>query len=223
MKFSTVKRLLHHRWERVWSRFNRTGEKLRDALPPALRFWLRFKREQFIASWRQVRRGDHSQPDSLPLASSVHNRLGLNVIVFDDRIPAPDRDSGSARIFLILKSLAKLGRPVFISMSRFQRPEYERQLRKEGVEVAPWVDYQRLLKERRFQVALLSRPDVAGALLRSVKRAAPGIKTIYDTVDIAFLRLEREYQLTGSNKVAQTARRYKAWTRLARGTIRSGA
>jgi glycosyltransferase involved in cell wall biosynthesis len=85
------------------------------------------------------------------------------------------------------------------------------------VEVAPWVDYQRLLKERRFQVALLSRPEVASALLRSVKRAAPGIKTIYDTVDIAFLRLEREYQLTGSDEVARTARRYKKLeTRLAR-------
>lgn len=217
MKFSTVKRLLHQRREHVWSRFNRVGEKLRDALPPALRFWAKCKREQFLAKWRKVRRRNHSEQDALPPARAVDNRHGLHVIVFDDRVPAPDRDAGSARMFLILKSLAKLGQPVFISMGQFQRPEYERQLRKEGVEVAPWIDYQRLLKERRFQVALLSRPDVAGALLRSIKRAAPGIKTIFDTVDIAFLRLEREYQLTGDEKVAQATRRYKKLeTRLAR-------
>ena len=217
MKFSTVKRLLHHRREHVWSRFNRVGEKLRDALPPALRFWPKFKREQFLAKWRKVRRRDHSEQDALQPARAVDNRHGLHVIVFDDRVPAPDRDAGGARMFLILKSLAKLGQPVFISMGQFQRPEYERQLRKEGVEVAPWIDYQRLLKERRFHVALLSRPDVAGALLRSIKRAAPGIKTIFDTVDIAFLRLEREYQLTGDEKVAQATRRYKKLeTRLAR-------
>ena len=45
----------------------------------------------------------------------------------------------------------------------------------------------------------------------------PQIKTIYDTVDIAFLRLKREYQLTGNEKMAQASRRYKRLeTRLAR-------
>ena len=217
MKFSTVKRLLHHRREQFSGRFNRVGEKLRDALPAALRFWLKYKREQFLAKWRKVRRRDHSEADAIAPARAEDNRLGLHVIVFDDRVPAPDQDSGGARMFLILKSLAKLGQPVFISMGQFQRAEYERQLRKEGVEVAPWIDYQRLLKERRFHVALLSRPDVAGTLLRSIKRAAPGIKTIFDTVDIAFLRLEREHQLTGAEKAAQASRRYKKLeTRLAR-------
>ena len=186
-------------------------------MPPAFRLWLKFKRGQLLANWRKVRNRDHSEQDALPPARTVDNRPGLNVIVFDDRIPAPDWDAGSARMFLILKSLTKLGRPVFISMGQFQRPEYEQQLTKEGVEVAPWIDYQRLLKQRRFQVALLSRADVAGALLRSVKRSAPGVKTIFDTVDIAFLRLVREYQLTGSHKVVRAAKRYKTLeTRLAR-------
>jgi glycosyltransferase involved in cell wall biosynthesis len=217
MRFSTVKRLLNDGREHFWNGFNPVGEKLRESVPPALRFWLKFKREQLLAKWRKELRQDHSKQDGLPPARAVNNRPGLNVIVFDDRIPAPDWDAGSARMFLILKSLTKLSRPVFISMGQFQRPEYEQQLTKEGVEIAPWIDYQRLLKSRRFQVALLSRADVAGALLRSVKRAAPGIKTIFDTVDIAFLRLEREYQLTGSHKVAQAARRYKKLeTRLAR-------
>jgi glycosyltransferase involved in cell wall biosynthesis len=217
MKFSTVKRLLHHRREHVWSRFNRVGENLRDTLPPALRFWLRLKREQFLAKWRKERRWDHFEQGTFPPASAVDNGHGLHVIVFDDLIPAPDRDSGSARMFLILKSLVKLGQPVFISLNKLQRPEYERMLNQAGVEIVPWIDYKRVLKRRRFQAALFSRPDVAGALLSSIKRTAPRIKTIYDTVDIAFLRLERECEMSGDEQVAQLARRYKKLeTRLAR-------
>jgi hypothetical protein len=173
MRFSTVKRLLHHGRERLWNQFNRMGEKLRETVPPALRFWLKLKREQLLAKWRKALRLDHSEQDGLPPARAVDDRPGLNVIVFDNRIPAPDWDAGSARMSLILKSLTKLGRPVFISMSKFQRPEYVSRLTKEGVEVMSWIDYQRLLNSRRFQVALLSRADVAGALLRSVKRVAP--------------------------------------------------
>jgi glycosyltransferase involved in cell wall biosynthesis len=115
-----------------------------------------------------------------------------------------------------LKSLAKLGQPVFISLSNLRPPEYERTINQAGIEIVPWTDYKHLLKRRHFHAALFSRPDVAGALLSSVKRTVPQIKTIYDTVDIAFLRLEREYQLTGSKKLAQASRRYKKLeTRLA--------
>jgi glycosyltransferase involved in cell wall biosynthesis len=217
MKLSTVKKPLHHRREHIWSPFNRVGEKLRDALPPALGFWLKFKREQFLAKWRQVRRRDHFEQDTFPQASAVDHGHGLHVIVFDDLIPAPDRDSGSARMFLILKSLVKLGQPVFISLSKLRRPEYERMLNQAGVETVPWIDYKRVLKRRRFQAALFSRPDVAAALLSSIKRTAPRIKTIYDTVDIVFLRLERECHMIGDEQVAQLARRYKKLeTRLAR-------
>lgn len=217
MKLSTVKKPLHHRREHVWSPFNRMGERLRDALPPALGFWLKFKREQFLTKWRKVRRRDHFEHDTFPQASAVDNGHGLHVIVFDDLIPAPDRDSGSARMFLILKSLVKLGQPVFISLSKLRRPEYERMLNQAGVETVPWIDYKRVLKQRRFQVALFSRPEVAGALLSSIKRIAPRIKTIFDTVDIVFLRLERECEMIGDEQVAQRARRYKKLeTRLAR-------
>lgn len=209
MRFSTVKKLLHHGRERIWNGFNPLGETLRETMPLALKFWLKLKREQLLAKWREALRRDHSEQDGLPPARHLDNPPGLNVIVFDDHVPAPDQDSGSARMFLILKSLVKLGQPVFISLSKLRRPEYERILNQAGVEIVPWIDYKRVLKRRRFQAALFSRPDVAGALLPSIKKTAPQIKTIYDTVDIVFLRLEREYQLTGSERVAHAARRYK--------------
>ena len=125
-------------------------------------------------------------------------------------------------MFLILKSLAKLGQPVFIFLSNLRPPEYERIINQAGIEIVPWKDYKRALKRRHFHAALFSRPDVAGALLSSVKRTMPQTKTIYDTVDIAFLRLEREYQLTGNEKMAQASRRYKEARDAAGPLVRSG-
>jgi glycosyltransferase involved in cell wall biosynthesis len=185
-------------------------------MPPGLRFWLKLKRAQVLAKFRGVE-PNHLVPDSHPPADAVDSGSGLNVIVFDDGVPTPDRDAGSARMFLILKSLVKLGRPVFISLSNLRQPEYERLLNQAGVETARWMDYRQVLKGRRFQAALLSRPEVAGALLPSIKGAVPRIKTIYDTVDIAFLRLEREYRVVGDKQLARQARRFKKLeTRLAR-------
>lgn len=184
--------------------------KFIDGLPPGVRFWLKLKREQF----RERRRRD---PSNAEFARVSGDNEGLRIIVFDDHIPVPDRDAGSARMQLILKALAEMGSCTFISVSKLARPEYERRLREEGVEIARLVDYQRLLKARRFDVALMSRPDVAAALLPSIKRTAPGTKTIFDTVDIGFVRLEREFRLTGDKRTARAARRYKKLeTRLTR-------
>ena len=130
-------------------------------------------------------------------------------IVFDDLVPAPDRDAGGARMALILKSLAGMGPCTFIAISKLKRPEYEEELKRNGVEIARLADYRRLLKERDFRIALMSRADVAGALLPSIKRLAPRTKTIFDTVDLNFVRLERERSVTGNRKAGAAAQRYR--------------
>jgi O-antigen biosynthesis protein len=185
------------------SQFTRIAEKIRDALPPATWFWLRFQRAQLT---RKLRRAAQEQS---PVALAENPAGNLNVIVFDALVPMPDRDAGSARMAVILKALTELGKPAIISLSSLELPEYEESLRQEGIEVASWVDYRQVLKSRHFQVAVLSRSNVAGALLPSLKRIAPDIKIIFDTVDIAFVRLKREYQLTGDKRIAKAARRQK--------------
>ena len=133
----------------------------------------------------------------------------MQILVVDDLIPAPDQDAGSARMFMILKSLVKLGKVVFISLAGVPRPQYEELLKNEGVEVQPWQVYGQLLKQRRFDVAVLSRPDVAAAVLAITKKALPQCKVVFDTVDIAFLRLQREFEITGKETAARSARKFK--------------
>jgi glycosyltransferase involved in cell wall biosynthesis len=151
---------------------------------------------------------------SHPFAGAVnirdhHDRdtPGLEILVCDDHVPSPNRDAGGVRMFLILQMLLKLGRPVFISLSKLPQPEHERQLRAAGIETASWMDYKRVLKARHFDVALLSRPAVAGALVKTIRKISPDTKIIFDTVDLPFIRLGREYKLTGDKETARAAER----------------
>jgi glycosyltransferase involved in cell wall biosynthesis len=176
------------------------GNKLRDALPPGVRFWLRLK-------WHALR-DPQTKSNLNDLASADHSQ-GPAFLAFDDRMLTPNRDTGSARAALILKTFAALGPTTFISLSNLNSPEDERLLRAEGIEVVPWQDYQRLLKHRNYQVALLSRPDVAAAVLPSLKRANPKIKTIFDTVEVTSRRFEREHQLSGDKSARRLAARYR--------------
>ena len=166
-------------------------------------------REKFVKKWRAVLEREHVEEDEAALDGAANRSRGAHVIVFDERVPTPDRDAGSARMLFILKTLAKWARPVFVPLSRPEGVEYEQQLWKEGVETATLVSYPRLLKRRNFSVAIISRPDTADAVLASVRRASKGIRVILDTVDLHFLRHEREHSLTGDARAGAEAARYR--------------
>lgn len=161
-------------------------------------------RKKFAEKWIETL--DRQFENDPALATEAANRKrGPQIIVFDDRVPTPDRDAGSARIVNILKSLARIGKPVFVPMKPL--PESEQFLWREGIETADIVDYVRLIKNRNFRVAILSRPEVATGLLRSIRRADRNTKIIFDMVDAHFVRLGREHEITGNQKLALEARR----------------
>jgi len=140
------------------------------------------------------------------------------ILVCDERIPSPDRDAGSARMFLILKALAKSNRVVFLAFNRPHGIEYEQALWKIGIETGDAVDYRRLIKQRGFAAAILSRPAIAGAMLRRVRRADLKLKIIYDMLDVHHLRSAREAALTGDSRAARESEKLRRLeTRLARG------
>ena len=125
------------------------------------------------------------------------------ILVCDERIPSPDRDAGSARMLMILTALVKEYHVVFLPLNRPQGIEYERALWDMGIETADAVDYRRLVKQRRFAVAILSRPAIAGAMLEPVRRADPTLKIVYDMLDVHHLRAAREAALTGERRAAR--------------------
>ena len=120
-------------------------------------------------------------------------------------------------MFMILKTLAQWSHVVFLPFNRPQGVEYEHALWNIGVETGDIVEYRRVLKDREFTAAILSRPSVGEAMLGRLRRSAPGTKIIFDPVDTHFHRLEREYQISGNNKTLRASERYrKLESRLAR-------
>ncbi|HEV2880355.1 MAG TPA: glycosyltransferase [Pyrinomonadaceae bacterium] len=166
-------------------------------------------RAKFVEKWREVLEREHLPEDPARTDEASNRNRAPLVIVFDERIPTPDRDAGSARMMFILKSLARTFRPIFVPLNRPHGIEYERLLWKEGIETANIVEYHRLLRERKFQAAILSRPLVADGLINSLRRINPSLRIVFDMVDAHFIRLEREYEVSQDERTATEAARYR--------------
>ncbi len=160
-------------------------------------------RPKFVEKWRSVL--ELEQLDESPglFDHAANRQRGPRIIVFDHSVPTPDKDSGSLRMFEILKSLARFAQPVFVPVHLSISTKYEDLLGKEGIEVVPREGYKNLIKSGRFQIAVLSRVDVADEMFASIRKLDPQIKIVFDTVDLHFLRLAREHEHTGDDRFAR--------------------
>lgn len=165
--------------------------------------------EKFRAKWHETLERDHFAQGSVLTERAADRRAGPAVLVVSDRVPTPDRDAGSARMVFTLDLLARWCRPVFVSLSKERWPEYERQLWKLGVQTIGSAHFLDLAGRGTFEVAILSRPHVAEALLPALRSVDPSLKIIFDMVDASFIRLEREYEVTRDERTAQEARHYR--------------
>jgi GT2 family glycosyltransferase/glycosyltransferase involved in cell wall biosynthesis len=134
-----------------------------------------------------------------------------SILVIDHHIPMPDRDSGSVRMFQVLKLLRQLGdRVTFIPDNLANTAPYVGELQKRGIQVFyyPYVKSIRdflIAQGSRFDVIVLSRCDFARKHIDDVRLYAPQSHIIFDTVDLHFLRTDREAQLTRDPRVRQEA------------------
>jgi glycosyltransferase involved in cell wall biosynthesis len=134
-----------------------------------------------------------------------------NILVIDHYVPMPDRDSGSLRMFQILRLLRQLGHCVtFIPDNLSNTAPYTGELQKRGIEV--W--YHPYIKSIRdylsihgagFDVVILSRCDFARKHIDSVRLHAPQSHVIFDTVDLHFVREDRQARLTSDPTALQQA------------------
>src|SRR6476660_9379502 len=137
---------------------------------------------------------------------------GKNILVIDHHLPMPDRDSGSLRMFQILKILHRLGHRVsFLPDNLADMPSYTCELQKRGIQVVhhPYVKRVRdylISHGPMFDVVVLSRCDFARKHIEDVRLYAPQSRIIFDTVDLHYLREQREAQLTQDPDVRRKAK-----------------
>jgi O-antigen biosynthesis protein len=157
----------------------------------------------FIAKWRDQLREQPSHP-SRDRAYDASNRVqGPHVLVIDHRLPSPDRDSGSLRMWHLLEGLLSLGcRVAFLPDSGYPAEPYTSRLQGMGIEVLVGdFDLRQRIAALRDRLALVmaSRPYVASRYVHMVREHAPDALLAYDTVDLHFLREERRAEQLGGS------------------------
>jgi GT2 family glycosyltransferase/glycosyltransferase involved in cell wall biosynthesis len=136
---------------------------------------------------------------------------GKNILVIDHHVPMPDRDSGSLRMFQILKLLHQLAhRVTFIPDNLADIPPYTGELQKRGIEVFhhPYTKKVRdylISHGSDFDAVVLSRCDFARKHLADVRLHAPQSRVIFDTVDLHFVRESRGAELADDLELRQKA------------------
>jgi len=167
-------------------------------------------RAKFVEKWRAVLDREHLPQDIKQLtAGSDRNRDRPRVVVFDERVPSPDRDAGSLRMLLILKALAEWCHVTFVPFNRPQSIDYERALWQAGIETADATDYRSLLKNKNISAAIVSRPSMGSTFIHRIHRVNPKVRIVFDMVDTHFLRCQREYEISGDAAALSEAKRYR--------------
>jgi GT2 family glycosyltransferase/glycosyltransferase involved in cell wall biosynthesis len=165
---------------------------------------------KFVERWKDALA---RQPaPGTPIAIAREHRARGQVLIVDACVPTPDQDSGSVRMVNLMRVLVDLGWKVaFMPENRLAVPGYTETLQRLGVEMlhAPWAaDAPAWFREHGpfLDAVVLSRHYVASTFLPLVREHARRARVVFDTVDLHYLREQREAELQGGAALAARAR-----------------
>nr|WP_282452847.1 glycosyltransferase [Lysobacter sp. CAU 1642] len=167
--------------------------------------------EKFLARWRGTLSA-HAAPGTDILIAREHRR-SCHVLVIDATTPQPDQDSGSVRLVNLMRLLRAEGCSVsFFADNRAWVQRYSADLQQMGVEVwwHPWIsDPLAWLAEhgKRFDTVIVSRHYILSNYLEPLRQHAPRARVVFDTVDLHYLREQREAELADSDELRRGAAR----------------
>jgi O-antigen biosynthesis protein len=158
-------------------------------------------RTAFEAKWRDSLRA-HFEADPANADRAARRLCGTRtVVVADEHVPFVDRDAGSRRIRFVTGLLRARGWHVlFASLDPDEYEPYASALRESGAELIAGFGAQSPQALARMGLAVdaawLCRPGPAGLLATAFRRVF-NAKVIFDTVDLHYVRLEREERALG--------------------------
>jgi GT2 family glycosyltransferase/glycosyltransferase involved in cell wall biosynthesis len=172
-------------------------------------------RDKFLDRWKNEL-GSFPSPivdpgDEREVRRARDHFLAGRVLIVDAYTPEPNQDAGSLRLRHLMNCFRELGFGVtFLPDNRAFAGDYTTDLQQGGVEVVydPWVgSLQRFFSERgsEFDFVMISRYYVASKYLSLLKRHCPQASFIFDTVDLHYLREERQAELENSLPLKRTA------------------
>lgn len=145
----------------------------------------------------------HEPRDLANVARAARRLSGRpRILAIDTFVPFDDRDAGSLRLSHLITLMLGLDCDVtFYPHDGVAHEPYTSKLREQGVEVVcngRRLKAEVLLRERirLFDVAWICRPELM-SVYAPLLRSNTACRIYYDTVDLHFLRLARQEQITG--------------------------
>jgi len=157
-------------------------------------------RSKFAQKWEH-QLVKHFPPDVELIERAARRLAGIGtILVVDSFIPFDDRSAGGRRLLAVMRLMRELGwHVIFVSDDGIAHEPYASRARLAGIEVVPHRgDALATISNIPVPIDLawISRPDLLGKYAPLLHRRT-NAKLIYDTVDLHFLRLQREAELTG--------------------------
>ncbi len=167
-------------------------------------------RSTFAETWTAELMAKPAPGDSAFLHQPPPGRK--NILVIDHHLPMSDKDAGSVRMFHILNILHQLGhRVTFVPDNLANISPYGYELQKRGIEII-YHPYFKKVRDylishgREFDAVVLSRCDFARKHITDIRLYAPRSRIIFDTVDLHFVRTDREAQIMSNPETREKAR-----------------
>jgi glycosyltransferase involved in cell wall biosynthesis len=170
--------------------------------------------EKQFKRWKHVLSGYQKPGEDIDKAKD--RRADKRVLYLDLTTPAPDRDSGSLDAFNHMLLLREMNFQVtFIPVDNLAfMDDYTLDLQSKGIEVLyhPFISsVNDHLKDlgKRYDLIFLSRPQTAKMYLTPIRKYCPKAKVLFNTVDLHFLRMERQALLEKNKKILLAAKEMK--------------
>ena len=159
---------------------------------------------KFRQKWQAVLQRDclpNKGIDNVPLAARRYSG-NKTILVIDSYMPSYDKESGSRRLFELLKIFKSLDyHVIFAADNGFKDEPYTSVLQNLQIEVlytqqGYGTEVDRQIAERLplIDLAWICRPELNEKYISLIRQRAE-IKVIYDTIDLHYLRLKRAWEL----------------------------
>lgn len=167
--------------------------------------------KKFAERWKPVLTNHRENADEPEL--EAHRDTRGNILVVEACMITPDQDSGSIRMFNLLKLLKREGFHVtFVADNLEYQHRYVSQLQQLGIEVYfnEWTggSVEKLLRRLgpELDYIIFCRHYIASQYVPEVRSLAPRARIIFDTVDLHFVREQREAELHNSSAMLKASK-----------------
>lgn len=165
--------------------------------------------KKFYEKWKDELEENHFENGTNVFLARERSRNKKHILVIDHYVPQYDKDAGSKTTFMYLKMLVGKGYQItFLGDNFYQHEPYTTELQQMGILVLYGPKYAEHWKEwlleniSYFDIFYLNRPHITIKYIDIIKEHASG-KIIYYGHDLHFLRIRREYELSGDKKLLE--------------------